>query len=293
MDSKGRIFHALNVCLLMGLVVVTLLPFWTSIVGSLNDGTDFSRGGVYFWPRKFTMNNYRFVLSDSKIFDSFFISLLRTIIGTFTSVFFTSIVAYGMESKQLKGKGFYAAFMVITMYFSGGIIPGYILIKNLHLIDNFLVYIIPCLFSVYNMILIQSSYREIPEAIRESAKMDGASEYTILLRLFIPMSKPVLAAVSLFTAVGHWNSYFDSMMYTTDASLQTIQYYLQQIITKTSLAIGLAGRAAQAMPAERMTVSSMTITLATMVLTTIPIICVYPIVQRHFVKGIMIGSVKG
>lgn len=288
-----NMFNVFNISLMVILIICTVIPFWMSIVGSFNEGLDYTRGGVYFWPREFTLTNYLFVLSDKQIFQAFFVSIMRTTIGTVASILFTVTIAYGMASKNLKGKNVYAIFMIVTMYISGGIIPTYILFKNLGLIDNFLVYIIPGLFSVYNMIIIQSAFREIPEAVAESARLDGATEYRILFSLFMPMSKPVIAAVSLFIAVGHWNSYFDSMMYTTSPKLQTVQLYLQQIISKATMASGIAGRAAQAMPTERLTISSVTITLATMILTTVPILCVYPFVQKHFVKGIMIGSIKG
>lgn len=292
-STGERVFNVMNIAFMVILIICTIIPFWMSIVGSFNEGLDYTRGGVYFWPREFTLTNYKFVLSDKQIFQAFFISVMRTTIGTFASILFTATIAYGMAAKNLKGKNIYGIFMIITMYISGGIIPTYILLKNLGLINNFLVYIIPGLFSVYNMIIIQSAFREIPDAVAESARLDGASEYRILFNLYMPMSKPVIAAVSLFIAVGHWNSYFDSMMYTTSPKLQTIQLYLQQIISKATMASGIAGRAAQAMPTERLTISSVTITLATMILTTVPILCVYPFVQKHFVKGIMVGSIKG
>lgn len=289
----GKVFDLVNVLIMLALIAITIIPFWTCIVGSFSDGTDYMRGGVYLWPRIFTTVNYEFLLQDSQVFTAFLVSFIRTLVGTVTGVLFTSLAAYGLMSDKLKFKRFYIVFMLITMYFAGGVIPNYILYQKLHLIDNFLVYIIPMMFSVYNLIIIQSSFKEIPGAIAESARLDGANEYRIFWSLYLPMSKPVIAAISLFVAVGHWNSYFDSMMYTSQIELQTIQYYLYKIITQATQALAVSSRAQQAMPTDRMAVSSTTLQLATMVLVTVPILIVYPFVQKHFVKGIRVGSVKG
>lgn len=296
MREKGigaRIFQIVNVAVMLFLVFVTVFPFWSSIVGSLNEGLDYTRGGVYFWPRKFSLTSYKFLLQDEQIFRAMLVSVLRTVLGTASGLIVTACVSYAMIQKRLRGRSLYAVFMIFTMYFSGGVIPTYLLYQNLGLIDNFLVYILPSLFNVYYMIIIQASFREIPEAVPESARLDGAGEYRIFWSLYLPMSVPVIAAVSLFIAVGHWNSYFDSMMYTSEIELQTIQYYLQRMISQATQSMGVASRAQAAMPAERTTISAQTITLATMVFVTVPILVVYPFVQKYFVKGVMVGSVKG
>ena len=182
---------------------------------------------------------------------------------------------------------------MFTMYFSGGLIPYFILIRDLKLYNTFWVYIIPGLFNVWNMIIIQSYMRELPEALIESAKIDGAGEYRIFLRIIIPLCKPVLAAVALFTVVGHWNSYFDSMMYTNDVSLQTIQLYLKKVITDPSVAAGLGKQAVSIVPESAAKITIQSVKMAAMAVTALPMIVVYPFLQKYFVKGMTIGAVKG
>jgi putative aldouronate transport system permease protein len=182
---------------------------------------------------------------------------------------------------------------MFTMFFSFGLIPYFILICNIRLYNTFWVYIIPSLYSVWNMIIIQSFIRELPIALIEAAKIDGYGEYTILFRIVIPLSGPVLAAIALFTVVGHWNSYFDSMMYTSSPTLQTIQYYLKKVITDPAMSSGMGRHAAQQLPESAMRITPQTIKLAAIAVTAVPVMLIYPFMQKHFAKGMMIGSVKG
>lgn len=290
-SKKDKIFNAFNIMLMLIIIFLTLYPFWYSLVGSFNVGDDYMKGGVYFWPRKVTFDNYKVVFSDKSIITAMGVTIARTVIGTFASVLFTSIFAYGFSRKNLMGKKYYAIICLITMYFSGGLIPYYMLIKRLGLLNNFLVYIIPGLFSFFNVLILQSFFREIPDSIVESAKMDGAGEYRIFFKLIIPLSKPVLATIALFNAVGHWNSFFDSMLYTTKPGLQTIQVLLMKIIRSRDGATKLAEMGVSMTQAANTT--SVTIQLATMMVATVPILLVYPFLQRYFVSGLTIGSVKG
>lgn len=292
--SKGNwIFDSINALIMIVVVLITLGPFWYCLVGSLSDGYDFLRGGVFFWPREFTTMNYRAVFADNAIFQAYKITIARTVLGTAASVLFTALVAYGLSKKEIMGRKLYNALMLFTMFFGGGLIPYYLTLKSINLIDSFWVYILPCLFSVWNMIIFQSSFREIPQSLFESAKMDGAGEYRIFIQLVLPLSKPILAAIALFVGVGHWNSYYDSLVYTNSNSLQTIQVFLMKVITSASEATGLGKRAAAAVPEGVKKVTPETIKLATMMATTIPVIFIYPFLQKYFVKGVMIGSIKG
>jgi putative aldouronate transport system permease protein len=287
-----KIFDFVNILGMLIVIFLTLYPFWFTIVGSLNIGSDYMSGGVNFWPRKFTLENYQVVLRNHQITNAFVITVLRTVIGTFTSVLFTAIFAYGFSRKDLMGKNIYAIIALITMYFGGGLIPSYMLIKNLHLIDNFLVYIIPTLFSFWNVLIMQSFFREIPESMLESAKIDGAGEYKIFFRLVIPLSMPVLATITLFNGVGHWNSYFDSMLYTNEESLQTIQVIIMKVIRNRDAALSAATKAGIA-TADKQKTSAVTLQLATMIVATLPIMILYPFLQKYFVAGMTIGSIKG
>jgi putative aldouronate transport system permease protein len=287
------VFDAINVMLMLLLVIVTLFPFWVSLIGSLNEGLDYTRGGVYFFPRKFTLANYRTVFVDKSIFTAFGVTTARTIIGTLTSVFFTLMVSYAMSRSNLRFKSAYMIAFLIPMFFGGGIIPVYLLYRQLNLLDKFVVYIIPGLFSAWNMIIFISFIKSVPESIIESARIDGAGEYTIFFRFIVPLSKPAIAAIALFTGVGHWNSYFDSMMYTTSNNLQTLQLFLTRIITSSNAAAGIGSGAAKFIPQQAIKVTPETIKLAMMIVTTGPIIIIYPFLQKYFIKGVFIGSVKG
>ncbi|MCU6709036.1 carbohydrate ABC transporter permease [Paenibacillus sp. J5C_2022] len=292
--SKGSLlFNICNGIIMLGIIVVTLAPFWFTIVGSLNDGIDYMRGGVNLWPREFTFANYKAVFSDDTIYEAYFVTAARAIIGTTVHVLFTALVAYGLSKTHLIGRNVYLIYIMITMFFSGGLIPTYLLYRDIGLLDNFLVYIIPNMFNVWDLIIIMSFMRTIPESILESARMDGAGEYKLFARFILPLSKPVLAAITLFNGVFHWNSYFDSMMFTMSSSLQTVQLFLMKMVTDASFAQGVGSVAAANVPREAMSISPETLKLAMMIAITLPIVVIYPFLQKYFVKGIMIGSVKG
>ena len=231
-SREDIIFDIFNTILMLILIFLTLYPVWFCIVGSFNEGLDYMRGGVNFWPRKFTLSNYRVVLMEPRIKDAYKITILRTIIGVITHVLFTSLFAYGFSRRNLIGKKIYGTMGIITMFFSGGLIPSYLLYKWLRLLNSFWVYIIPALFNFWNVIIFQSFFREIPESINESARIDGRMNIRYFLSNFT-LSKPVLAALALFTGVWHWNSYFDSMVFTTSQELSTIQLLLMKIIRST------------------------------------------------------------
>jgi len=295
--KKIKTFDIVNVMILLVMIVIMAYPLWFILVGALNEGQDYMRGGVYLWPRAFTLDNLKVVFSgkggSNGILLSFRVTVLKALIGTVTSVAFTCLVSYGLTRPNLRFKKIYIPFIMFTMFFSGGLIPYFILIRDLKLYNSFLVYIIPGLFSVWNMIIIQSFMRELPEALVESAKIDGAGEYKIFFRIIIPLCKPVIAAIALFTIVGHWNSYFDSMMYTNDAALQTIQLYLKKVITDPSVAAGLGKQAVTIVPDSAAKITAQSVKMAAMAVTALPVIAVYPFLQKYFVKGMTIGAVKG
>ena len=270
---------------------MTLYPIWYTLVISFNEGKDAMLGGIYWWPRIFSLDNYDAVFSRPEIIKAFGVSIARTILATTTGVFFTAMVAYGLSKKHLIGRNLYLTMGTITLFFSGGLIPYFLLLKSLHLLDNFLVYVIPALFNFYNLIIFQAFFRELPVELEESAKIDGANDFGIFVRIIIPLSKPVLATMALFIGVYHWNDYFMGVIYIIrKTDLQPIQTFLYKIIAQTE-----SNQIFQNVPggvqATRTTQQS--IRFATMVVTTFPIICVYPFLQRYFVKGMLLGSIKG
>lgn len=271
-------------------LLLLLYPFWYVVIGSFSEGQDYNAGGVFLFPRVWSLSSYRVVFSDGELYMGFLITIARTVLGTATSLLFTACVAYAMHSRELIAKPFFYWFNLFTMFFGGGMIPYFLLIVSLGLYDNFFVYIIPGLYSVYNMIVISAFYQGIPYELKEAALMDGASEFTIFFRIYLPLSKPVLATVGLWIAVGHWNSYYDTMLYTASQSLHTLQYYLMRIVTLSSMPSSSTG-----LPPEVLqdTIGT-TISYAAIVIASIPVLCLYPVIQKIcFSQGITAGSVKG
>jgi putative aldouronate transport system permease protein len=275
------------------LMFITLYPFWFSIIGSFNEGLDYMRGGVNLWPRKWTLANYRAVLSSGDILQAYKVTVLRTIVGTVTHLVVTSMFAYAFSRRNLVGKKVYATMGVITMFFHGGLIPNYLLFKTIGILNTFWVYIFPALFNFFNVVIFASFFRNIPESINESARMDGANEYTIYTRLIVPLSKPVFAALALFTGVYHWNDFFMSLVFTNDKALEVMQVFLLRVIQTREVASQMAGAVSSEVAGQAQAANSTTIQLATMVIAAAPILALYPFLQKYFVKGVLIGSIKG
>lgn len=280
--------------LLSLLAFMTFYPFWNALVISFNSGMDTSMGGVTFWPRVWTLENYGIVFNDARLLNAFFISVGRTVIGTAASILFTAIFAYGISKRELMGRKFYMILCIITMYFSGGLIPSFLLIRELGLMNSFWVFIIPSLISVWNMIIFRTFFQGLPAGLEESAKIDGSGNWGIFFRIVIPLSGPVIATLSLFTAVYHWNDWFGPSIYISNENLLPIQTMLKQILNSNIVSDQMSqlDSAAQGQLAKMRTVTSKSLSMATMMVATIPIIMVYPFVQKYFVKGVLIGSLK-
>ena len=267
---------------------VTLYPVWYTLVLSFNDAQDAMLGGIYVWPRKFSLESYRQVFLDNAIVRAFTVTIFRTLIGTVSSVFFTAMVAYAFSKRHIMGNKFYLTLGTITMFFGGGLIPYFILLQSLKLYDTFMVYIIPGLFSFWNCIIFMTFFRELPAGLEESAKIDGANDFIVFVRVVLPLSMPIIATIALFNGVGHWNDYFSGVMFINNPDLQPIQTYLFRQINGASATRSVVGAVAGATG-----ISTTSMRLATMTVTTAPIICIYPFLQRYFVKGVMIGAIKG
>lgn len=280
-------FDMINLSFMCLVILITLYPFYYVIISSLNEPLDLLRGPVYFIPRRFSLANYVYVLQDESIFRAAMITVSRTILGSITAVLFTAAFAYGISKKQLLARRVLIGMALITMYFSGGLIPTYLLIsRGLGLQGNFLVFIIPNLFNAFNAFIMLAFFKGISSEIEESAKIDGANDIIIFIRLILPISMPILATIALFNGVFHWNSWFDALLY-GGRRLETLQQYLVKSIQSTNV----SARASAFVSAQG--VSTTSIRLTTMVITAFPIVVAYPFLQRYFVKGIMIGSLKG
>ncbi len=288
--TSEYIFDNVNILIMLFICGITVYPIWYVLVNSLNDGVDAMRGGIYWWPREFTFANYKAVFETPGIVTSFGVTIAKTVIGTITHVFFTAMVAYAISRRDLYGRNFYMLVGVITMFFSGGLIPYFLLIRDLGLFDNFLVYIIPTMFNFFHLIIFVSFFRELPTSLEEAAKIDGANDFMIFIKVIIPLSMPVIATIALFQGVYQWNDYFAGVIFVNNPDLQPIQTYLYKVVAESSsnqMMTNAAGSIATK------TVTSQSIKLATMVVTTLPIMLVYPFLQKYFVKGMLIGSVKG
>ena len=289
MKKRVGMADILIIVVMVAICVVTLYPVWNVTIVSFNDAQDALMGGIYLWPRKFSLESYRVVFMDKAITRAFIVTILRTVIGTSTGVFFTSMVAYAFSKRHIMGNRLYLTIGTITMFFGGGLIPYFILLRTLGLYDTFLVYIIPAMFNFFFCIIFMTFFREMPASLEESAKIDGANDFFIFIRIILPLSMPVIATITLFNGVGHWNDYFTGVMFINNPDLQPIQTFLFRVIA------GSAAGAVKGMPLGIATqmVSPLSVQLATMVITTAPIICIYPFLQRYFVKGVMIGAIKG
>ena len=288
--QRWYVFDYVNVIIMVLFMVCCIYPIVYVVAGSFNVGSDYSTGGVWLLPREFTFENYEIVLADPELWSAYLITISRTVFGTVAALLFTSIVAYAMSRRELPFKSFFHWANIITMFFGGGLVPTFLVMRMLGLLNSYFVYILPGLYSVYNMIIICNFFRGIPEELHEAAVMDGASETRIFSTIYLPLSKPVIATVALWVGIGHWNSFFDCMIYITDVrtldSLQTLQYYLLQVINSSTLTEG--------MPPEQMErISSKTISMAAILVAIVPLFFAFPLIKRNFNSGIMIGSLKG
>ncbi|MBW5448216.1 ABC transporter permease subunit [Cohnella sp. CFH 77786] len=289
--SPGEaLFDYVNVILMLAVCAITIYPIWYVLINSLNEGQDAMRGGIYWLPRKWSLSNYEAVFANSGIMTAMWITVAKTIVGTVLHVFFTAMVAYAFSRRELIGRQIYMTIGTITLFFSGGLIPYYLLIRDMHLLDTFWVYVIPALFSFFDLIIFLAFFRDLPAGLEEAAKIDGADDFKIFYRVIIPISMPVVATIALFHGVYQWNDYFSGVIFINkNTELQPIQTYLYRIVAQASS----NQIAAQASGGITKTVTSQSIKLATMVVTTLPIVFVYPFLQKYFVKGFMIGSIKG
>ena len=248
------------------------------------------KGGIYIWPRKFTLSNYELFIGDSDWRHAFFISIARTLTGTILCTGFTSMFSYALSRNNLMFKKAYRFLVVFTMYFSGGLIPYYVLLRGLGLLNTFWVYVIPGMVNAFFVMTGINFFSSIPESMIEAAKIDGAREIQVLLKVVLPVSKPFLATLSLFAAVGQWNSWLDSAYYVRDINLQTLSYKMMTTINQTLATSANAEAAGQISQAN--TATSFTVQATAMAVSMIPIMCVYPFLQKYFVQGMMIGAVK-
>lgn len=288
--SKGeQTFVVFNYIFFTLLSIIMLYPFWHVVMMSFSSVEATAKGGVFLWPQGFNLDTYTKVFKDPSIWTGYLTTIMVTIAGTVLGTLFTATTAYPLSKKDLPFGKLMNVLILFTMLFSGGMIPGYLLIKNMNLIDNRWSLILPGLISAYNVIIMRSFFSTIPESLEESARLDGANDVTIFAKIILPLSKASVATIALFTAVGYWNDYFSSVLYINSKERWALQAVLRYMLTNTNQAMQSAGVTV----AASTNVTAATIKAASVVVATIPILCVYPFVQKYFVKGVMIGGVKG
>ncbi len=283
--TRTGIFDIVNLVILLAVALVTLYPFLYVIFASVSDPVELmSNASLLFMPQGFSLEAYVKVFQNPSIYRGYMNTIFYVTVGTALNVLATCMAAYVLSRKQFMLRRFFTMMFIFTMYFSGGLIPGYLLIKDLGLINSRLALIVPTAISTFNLMIMITGFEGIPQSLEESARIDGAGDWVILFRIIMPLAKPTIMVILLYYAVGHWNSWFNAMIYLRDSEKMPLQIFLRDILTRSQLG-AMAGQ-------TDMEDVGMTIKYATIIVSTAPILCIYPFIQKHFVKGVMIGAVK-
>ena len=288
-SREDRIINIVTAVLCILVLIVTVYPVYYCLIYSFNDGKDAAKQALYFWPRKFSLENYKIVFQNKAIYPAFIMTMLRSIVGTVLAVFCMAMAAYALSKDNLKGRKVYMIMGVITLYFSAGVVQSYLLYREMRLLESFWVYLLPNIFQLYYIILFISFFRELPAALEESAQMDGAGYFTILFKIIIPLSTPVIATVSLFVGVWHWNDWFHPAFFIQNESLMTLPAVLMR-----AMSLAEAQQTLQkmiAVPSQSSTTME-SVRYAMLIVSILPVTIIYPFVQKFFLKGMMLGAVK-
>lgn len=291
-SSGEKLYSVVSHIVVLFLCIITLYPFLYVLLYSISDGTAASAKAITFYPLKPTLLNYQTVFANNRIMTAFIVSVARTVAGSALHLVVTAMAAYAISKKELLWRKRILPFYIIPMYFGGGLLPYYVLITKLQLQNNFLVYIVPSAFGVFHMLLLKVFFEQLPVSLEESAKIDGAGEFTVFVKIILPTSLPVIATILLFIGVGQWNSWFDAFLFVTNINLYPLQALLRKIIieSQTKDIMDIMKRMSQNYQQK---VTPEAIKMATLMVATVPILVVYPFMQKYFVKGMMVGAVKG
>lgn len=283
--KRIEVFEVVNVLILLMVALVTLYPFLYVIFASLSDPVAImANSSLLFKPVGFSLSAYQKVFQNPSIYSGYMNTIFYVTVGTALNILATCVAAYVLSRKQFMLRRFFTLMFIFTMYFSGGLIPGYLLVKDLGMINSRLALIIPGAVSTFNLMIMITGFEGIPQSLEESARIDGAGDWTILFRIVMPLAKPTIMVILLYYAVGHWNSWFNAMIYLRDADKMPLQIFLRDILTRSQLG-AMTGQ-------TDIEDVGQTIKYATIIVSTVPVLCIYPFIQRHFVKGVMIGAVK-
>lgn len=297
--SKGkflrsdRVFDIVNVFFMVVMLIIFVWPLWFVVIASVSDPNEIWNGNVLLFPKGFTMIAYEALADYSMIWTGYRNTIIYTVVGTLVNLVMTVCAAYPLSRKDFMPRNFFMVMFMITMYFGGGLIPTYLVVSNLNLINTPWAMIIPGACSIYNVIIMRTYFiNSIPHSLQEAAELDGANAFQFLIKVVLPLSKPIIAVVALYYAVGHWNDFYTALLYINDQDLLPLQSFLRDILMSNKMSLnnmqGLDAAAAEA----KMQLSQ-TLKYSVIIISTVPVLCVYPFIQKYFVKGIMIGSVKG
>lgn len=283
---QSKIFNVFNILILLLIVVVTLYPFLNVLAQSFSADKYVLAGQISIIPKGFTLKTYQTVMHDADFWIGYKNTIIYTVVGTIISLIMTTMLAYPLSKKRLKGRSFFIAFTIFTMFFNGGIIPNYLLVKVLGMRNTMWAVIIPGAISTYNLIIMMSFFQSLPVELEEAASVDGMNTYQILLKIILPLSKPIMATMALFYAVAAWNNWFGPFLYFDDKALFPVTLFLRNIVVGVQQSAGTSS-------SDDLSQIAATVKSATIILAVLPILCVYPFIQKYFVTGVLLGSVKG
>lgn len=286
---SSKLFDGVNVLLLLLLSLSTLFPFLYILATSLSPVEQVLRGGFILWPERITWDAYKTILSNGNFVHSVYVTAFVTVVGTLVNLVLTAFMAYPLSKKRLRGRRFVLFLVVFSMLFNGGMIPTYIVVKSVGLLNTLWALILPGAISAFNLIILKNFFQSIPEELEEAARIDGCRNFGVLFKIVIPLSMPALATFTLFYAVGNWNQFFNAVLYITKPELWTVQVFLRQMIFQGSTQ-DMLGQAGMVTDVQ---IIPTTIQMAAIIIATVPILFVYPFLQKHFAKGVLLGSVKG
>lgn len=284
-----RVGHGIIIFLLTLFAFACIYPFWHVLMYSISDSREAMTGELFLVPRSPTFLSYSMIFKTRQIYVAYSNTILRTLFGTLLSVLLTALTAFPLSLKRMRGRQFFSMMIFFTMLFNGGLIPTFLVVQDLGLLDTFLALILPNAMSAYNMFILRNYFQQLPESLEESAYIDGANPFIVLFRIILPISAPSLAAVAMFYGIANWNSYLDCLLYTNSDELQVLQIYLRNLLASAGAMDSIAGVAGS--DANRLTEE--TVKMTTIAVSVIPILVVYPFLQRYYTKGITVGAVKG
>ncbi|NOU92322.1 ABC transporter permease subunit [Paenibacillus sp. LMG 31456] len=289
-ESLGsRFFDIVNAVILIAVALFAVIPFLFVLSGSLTASEELVKRGVVLFPTQFSLDGYRYIFSTKTILWSLGVTIFITVAGTLINLFFTTLTAYPLARNEFVGRRPIMLLVLFTMLFSGGMIPTFLVVKSFGMLNSYWSLLIPGAISAFNLIILRNFFQQLPDGLEESAKIDGCNDFQILIRIVLPLSLPAMATFALFYSVGHWNTFFNAILYINDSSKWPIQVWLRQIVILSQGGIGDS----QQMGNDYVAPPGEVIKMAVIVVSTVPILLVYPFLQKHFAKGVLLGSVKG